>query len=33
MFFAFPIVAGLRDGDEENDRALRFIRKKEVSAY
>lgn len=22
LFFAFPITAGLRDGDEENDRAL-----------
>lgn len=30
MFFRFPKAAALREGDEENDRALRFKSKAEV---
>lgn len=33
LFLAFPKAAGLREGDEENDRALKFNSKVEVSAY
>lgn len=33
LFLAFPKAAGLRDGDEENDRALKFHSKVEVRAH